>query len=170
MTDQPIRRRERQGGFTLIELLVVVLIIGILASIAIPAFLGQRRKAQDTAAKSLLRSGVIAAESYYVENNQSFQNLVAGLLSDHEQNVVWQDPSQSGWIAAEAISDQIDVYPLPASPTPPATHDSYVLATRSKTGTVFSYVRDPNGAAFRCSGTTPATATSGCTGTYSGGW
>lgn len=166
MTEQPSRRRERQGGFTLIELLVVVLIIGILASIAIPAFLGQRRKAQDAAAKSLLRSGAIAAESYYNENNASFVNLVAGLLAGQEQNVVWQDPTAPGWVAADAGQGQIDVYPLPTS----ATADSYVLASTSKTGTAFSYARAPSGRAYRCSGTTAATATTGCAGTYSGGW
>lgn len=165
MTHSPKRRREGQAGFTLIELLVVVLVIGILASIAIPAFLGQRRKAQDVAAKALLRSAVIAAESYYVENNQSFANLVAGLLASQEQNVHWQDPAAPGWQQAQASADQVDVYPLPV-----ATPTSYVLATASKTGTIFSYVRDPNGAAYRCSGTTAATATTGCTGTYSGGW
>lgn len=66
-----IRQRKDEEGFTLIELLVVMIIIGILAAIAIPIFLNQRKSAHDSAVKSDLRSAATEVESYYV-NNQAY--------------------------------------------------------------------------------------------------
>ncbi len=59
---------EKDSGFTLIELLVVMIIIGILAAIAIPVFLNQRKKAVDTSMKSDLRTVANEMETAYTDN------------------------------------------------------------------------------------------------------
>jgi prepilin-type N-terminal cleavage/methylation domain-containing protein len=62
---------EKDQGFTLIELLVVMIIIGILAAIAIPVFLKQREKAQDSAAKADVSTIGKEVATYFVDGNGS---------------------------------------------------------------------------------------------------
>jgi type IV pilus assembly protein PilA len=78
------QRSKDEGGFTLIELLVVILIIGILAAIAIPSFLNQRGKAQDSAAKVQARTAETAAETYAVDHNGVYTGMEPKLLQEIE--------------------------------------------------------------------------------------
>jgi type IV pilus assembly protein PilA len=69
-----------EAGFTLIELLVVILIIGILAAIAIPAFLSQTSKASDSAAKTQVGTLQTAIKTYAIENSGSYAGATLAAL------------------------------------------------------------------------------------------
>jgi type II secretion system protein G len=65
-----IQRKQGDKGFTLIELLVVIIIIGILAAIALPAFLNQANKAKQSEAKTTVGSMNRAQQAYFLEKGQ----------------------------------------------------------------------------------------------------
>lgn len=71
---------DSEAGFTLIELLVVMLILGILAAIALPAFFNQKEKAGDAKAKEYAHSAQVAMETYSTDHNGSYVGATTGEL------------------------------------------------------------------------------------------
>ncbi len=76
-----------QRGYTLLEVLVVVLIIGVLATIALPSFLNQTTKATGAAAEELAHTAQIAAETYATDHDGSYVGLTAAILSQYEPTI-----------------------------------------------------------------------------------
>lgn len=71
---------DSEAGFTLIELLVVMLILGILAAIALPAFFNQKEKAGDAKAKEYAHSAQVAMETYSTDHNGSYAGAEVSAL------------------------------------------------------------------------------------------
>jgi type IV pilus assembly protein PilA len=120
------RMVREESGFTLVELLVVMLILGLLAAIAIPAFFNQRNKAKDADAKSAARTAQTAMESYATDNGGVYdantEAVTVGKLKAIEPTLNDATLSVSGL----------------------AEH-GYTVTVESSLGHDFNIIRDPGG-------------------------
>lgn len=107
-TDATPRRSE--AGFTLIELMVVLLIIGILAAIAIPTYLGARDRAENTAAQSTLREALTTVDTYYASHG-TFAGMGVPQLTALEPAIKWAaTPSTQSVLISVGFEDNQGIY------------------------------------------------------------
>ncbi len=151
------RRRDGEEGFTLIELMVVVLIIAILLAIAIPTFLGARKRAQDRAAQSSLRNALTAAKTMYTDSSTCAD------ANESATGLITVEPSLT-YVAAATPSTGPKMVSVKAAPA------EWVGAAKSDAGTCFSIKEATNAGTTFAKDATACDATTAASATYTGAW
>jgi type IV pilus assembly protein PilA len=99
-------RRKQDEGFTLVELIVVIVIIGILAAIAVPSFLGQTNRARE--AEGIASVGTLnkAQQAFYLQNGRfaaDMTELNAGIPAT-TTNYTYSTTSTAAGTTSRALS------------------------------------------------------------------
>jgi type IV pilus assembly protein PilA len=138
------QRAQDEKGFTLIELLVVILIIGILAAIALPAFLNQRGKAQDTEAKTMARTAQTTFESEYADAQSYASITTPALLKGLEPSIQATDNGKAYVTAALGAADNYSVT------VESATGNTYTIAKNAAGEVTRSCIVPANAKRYGC--------------------